>query len=114
MNLYRVSVKDELGNLLHSFDLTVDGGPGLWLAASQASRKLDTSNAGHSPDAWSVTVRRIDKYDAANMRGYQDGLNDRPSNPPDDDSAINYTDGYADGDFRRREEAGAFDSEAGA
>ena len=53
----------------------------------------------------------LDKYDAAYRRGYQDGLEGRPSRPPADDSAVNYHDGYDDGDFKRVDEGGEWSPE---
>lgn len=44
-----------------------------------------------------------DEYDAAYERGYADGLEGRPPSPPDTDAEVNYRDGFADGDFARRE-----------
>jgi ribosome modulation factor len=45
----------------------------------------------------------MDKYDAAYEQGYADGLAGRAPEPPEDDTEVNYRDGYADGDFKRRQ-----------
>ena len=45
-----------------------------------------------------------DRYDRAYERGYADGLAGRAPRVPDDDTEINYRDGYSDGAFKRREE----------
>ena len=45
-----------------------------------------------------------DKYDKAYRRGYDDGLDGLPANVPDDDTEVNYRDGYEDGTFKRKVE----------
>lgn len=46
----------------------------------------------------------MDLYDKAYEKGYQDGLQGRERSVPDDDSAVNYQDGYSDGAFKRKAE----------